>query len=401
MKILFLTDNFPPEVNAPATRTYEHCKIWREIGHNITVVTCVPNFPKGKVYKGYNNSLYTKEIIDGIKVIRVWSYITANKGFVKRSLDQFSFAISSFFAGLFLGKFDYIIATSPQFFTSWSGFLLSKTKRTPWIFEVRDMWPEGIIFLSRDSKLYKILEKIELFLYRDAHKIVVVTEAFKKSILDRVKIESDKIEVIYNGSNNSKFIQKSKNRQLLKELNLEFKFIVGYAGTFGISHSLEFIFKEISKVKNSDIHFLFLGDGAMRENMYKWVKEYNLSNVTILKSVPRDLVIEYLSIFDIGLVPLAKNDAYLKVIPSKVFELSAMGKPILLGVEGEIKTILEKYNAGIAYTPEDSKSFQKALDSLYNIRNSLDITYADGLKKMSQDFDRSYLAMKMIDFIGK
>ena len=401
MKILFLTDNFPPEVNAPATRTYEHCKIWREIGHNITVVTCVPNFPKGKVYKGYNNSLYTKEIIDGIKVIRVWSYITANKGFVKRSLDQFSFAISSFFAGLFLGKFDYIIATSPQFFTSWSGFLLSKTKRTPWIFEVRDMWPEGIIFLSRDSKLYKILEKIELFLYRDAHKIVVVTEAFKKSILDRVKIESDKIEVIYNGSNNSKFIQKSKNRQLLKELNLESKFIVGYAGTFGISHSLEFIFKEISKVKNSDIHFLFLGDGAMRENMYKWVKEYNLSNVTILKSVPRDLVIEYLSIFDIGLVPLAKNDAYLKVIPSKVFELSAMGKPILLGVEGEIKTILEKYNAGIAYTPEDSKSFQKALDSLYNIRNSLDITYADGLKKMSQDFDRSYLAMKMIDFIGK
>lgn len=401
MKILFLTDNFPPEVNAPATRTYEHCKIWREIGHNITVVTCVPNFPKGKVYKGYNNSLYTKEIIDGIKVIRVWSYITANKGFVKRSLDQFSFAISSFFAGLFLGKFDYIIATSPQFFTSWSGFLLSKTKRTPWIFEVRDMWPEGIIFLSRDSKLYKILEKIELFLYRDAHKIVVVTEAFKKSILDRVKIDSNKIEVIYNGSNNSKFIQKSKNRQLLKELNLEFKFIVGYAGTFGISHSLEFIFKEISKVKNSDIHFLFLGDGAMRENMYKWVKEYNLSNVTILKSVPRDLVIEYLSIFDIGLVPLAKNDAYLKVIPSKVFELSAMGKPILLGVEGEIKTILEKYNAGIAYTPEDSKSFQKALDSLYNIRNSLDITYADGLKKMSQDFDRSYLAMKMIDFIGK
>ncbi len=120
MKILFLTDNFPPEVNAPATRTYEHCKEWVKQGEEVTVITCTPNFPQGKVYTGYRNRLYQKEIMDGIRVIRIWSYITANEGFLKRTLDYISFSVTSFFAGLFQ-QADIIIATSPQFFTALSG----------------------------------------------------------------------------------------------------------------------------------------------------------------------------------------------------------------------------------------------------------------------------------------
>ena len=143
MKILFLTDNFPPEVNAPATRTYEHCKEWVSSGADVTVITCAPNFPKGKVFEGYKNKLYQKEDVDGIKVIRVWTYITANKGFAKRILDYISFMISSFIAGLFI-KTDVIIATSPQFFTAISGRWLSFWKRKKWIMEVRDLWPESI-----------------------------------------------------------------------------------------------------------------------------------------------------------------------------------------------------------------------------------------------------------------
>jgi glycosyltransferase involved in cell wall biosynthesis len=401
MKILFLTDNFPPEVNAPATRTYEHCKKWIEMGHEVTVITCFPNFPQGKVYNGYRNKLYQKEVFNGIRVIRIWSYITANKGFIKRSLDQLSFAFTSFLAGLFVGKFDYIVATSPQFFTSWSGYLLSKFKRTPWLFEVRDMWPEGIIFLDKSSKLYKILEKIELGLYKSASKIVTVTQGFKESIIQRAKIEDNKIVVVYNGSNNKKFTIKEKNKELLNNLNLENKFIVGYAGTFGMSHSLEFIFQEISKVKNPYIHFLFLGDGAMKSSMIKWVEEYNLLNVTILESVAKDKIVDYISIFDIGLVPLAKNDAYLRVIPSKTFELTAMGKPILLGVEGEMKSIIERYNAGIAYEPENSKEFQIALDILYNNRDNFLNIYQNGLNRISQEFDRELLATKMIEFMSR
>ena len=143
MKILFLTDNFPPEVNAPATRTYEHCREWIRQGAEVTVITCTPNFPQGKVYKGYTNKPYQQEMMDGIHVIRVWSYITANEGFIKRTLDYISFSVTSFLAGLFQ-QADIIIATSPQFFTALSGRTLSFWKRKPWIMEVRDLWPESI-----------------------------------------------------------------------------------------------------------------------------------------------------------------------------------------------------------------------------------------------------------------
>ncbi|MBK5285216.1 MAG: glycosyltransferase WbuB, partial [Bacteroidia bacterium] len=144
MKILFLTDNFPPEVNAPANRTYEHCREWVKKGAEVTVITCFPNFPIGKIYEGYRNKFFNCEVIEGIKVIRVWTYITANKGIVRRSLDYFSFGIASFFFGLFK-RCDVIVATSPQFFTAVSAGLLSLLRGKKFVFEVRDLWPESII----------------------------------------------------------------------------------------------------------------------------------------------------------------------------------------------------------------------------------------------------------------
>ena len=161
-KILFLTDNFPPEVNAPASRTYDHCKEWVKSGADVTVITCFPNFPQGHVYDGYKNKLWQKEIIDGIKVIRVWSYIVPNKGFIKRTLDYISYSCTSFLAGLFI-KADIIIATSPQFFTALSGRALSKWKRCPWIMEVRDLWPESIktVGALKDYMFIRLFERLE------------------------------------------------------------------------------------------------------------------------------------------------------------------------------------------------------------------------------------------------
>ena len=177
MRILFITDNFPPEVNAPATRTFEHCKEWVKKGDEVTVITCVPNFPKGKVYDGYKNKLYQTEEIEGIKVVRVWSYISPNEGFAKRIIDFMSFAFMAFWVGLFK-KADIIIGTSPQFFTTWAAETLSVLKRKPWIFELRDLWPESIKAvgaISGDSKVFKLLEKIELRLYKRSSRIISVT----------------------------------------------------------------------------------------------------------------------------------------------------------------------------------------------------------------------------------
>ena len=215
MKILFITDNFPPEVNAPASRTYEHCKEWVKDGQSVTVVTCTPNYPQGKVYAGYKNKLYQTELIDGIKVIRVWSFIAPNKGLFKRTFDFISFAISSFFVGLFI-KTDIIIATSPQLFSAVSGRMLSLFKRKPWVMEVRDLWPESIITLGilKSKKIIKFFEALEMNLYRSASKIIVVTDTFKERIASR-GTSLDKIKVFKNGVNLEKFFPTKKKRNYL------------------------------------------------------------------------------------------------------------------------------------------------------------------------------------------
>lgn len=241
MKILFLTDNFPPEVNAPATRTYDHCREWVKAGAEVTVITCAPNFPKGKVYDGYKNRLYQTEWMDGIKIIRVWSYIVANKGFLKRTLDYISYSVTSFFAGL-LVKADLIVATSPQFFTALSGRTLHFWKRIPWIMEVRDMWPESIktVGAMKDNAFIRYFEWEEIRCYRSAKKIVVVTDSFKKKLISR-GIPAEKIAVIKNGVNKALFSPMPKDKTLIDELGLKGKKVVGYIGTHGMAHKLDFI----------------------------------------------------------------------------------------------------------------------------------------------------------------
>jgi glycosyltransferase involved in cell wall biosynthesis len=397
MKILFLTDNFPPEVNAPATRTYEHCQEWIKEGVEVTVITCAPNFPHGKLYKGYKNKLYQKENIDGIEVIRVWSYMSSNNGFIKRILDYLSFSFMSFLVGLFQ-KFDLIIATSPQFFTTWTGYGLSKLKRKPWIFELRDIWPESIKTVGALNQGYIIntLEKIELALYRDATKVVAVTDAFKENLISR-GIDKDKIEVITNGSNLELFSARVKDRALLKQLNLENKFVVGYIGTHGLAHSLDFIVRSISKVTDKEIHFLFIGDGAMKKSIVQIAEELKLSNITFLNAIPKEEVPSYLSICDVSIAPLKNEENFKTVIPSKIFEAAAMEKPTLLGVEGQAQKILEKYHAGICFKPEDEKDFLDKLQILKDKKNYLE--RIEGCKALAKAYDRKKLAREMLEVI--
>jgi glycosyltransferase involved in cell wall biosynthesis len=397
MKILFLTDNFPPEVNAPATRTYEHCQEWIKEGVEVTVITCAPNFPHGKLYKGYKNKLYQKENIDGIEVIRVWSYMSSNNGFIKRILDYLSFSFMSFLVGLFQ-KFDLIIATSPQFFTTWTGYGLSKLKRKPWIFELRDIWPESIKTVGALNQGYIIntLERIELALYRDATKVVAVTDAFKENLISR-GIDKEKIEVITNGSNLELFSARVKDIALLKQLNLENKFVVGYIGTHGLAHSLDFIVRSISKVTDKEIHFLFIGDGAMKKSIVQIAEELKLSNITFLNAIPKEEVPSYLSICDVSLAPLKNEENFKTVIPSKIFEAAAMEKPTLLGVEGQAQKILEKYHAGICFKPEDEKDFLDKLQILKDKKNYLE--RIEGCKALAKAYDRKKLAREMLEVI--
>ncbi|MFO7825995.1 MAG: glycosyltransferase family 4 protein [Cyclobacterium sp.] len=400
MRILFLTDNFPPEVNAPANRTYEHCKEWVKEGVQVTVITCVPNFPKGKVYKGYRNKIYQKEEIDGIVVIRVWSYITANEGFFKRILDYISYAFMAFWAGLFV-KTDLILATSPQFFTAVSGALLAFFKRKKWIMEVRDLWPESIIAVgAMERNLFiRFFEWLEKRLYLYSDHIVVVTDTFKQKIKER-GVNPDKISVFKNGANLAFYKPTKKPKYLVDKLGLNNKFVFAYIGTHGMAHGLHFILHAINKIKAShpDYMFLFIGDGAEKNNLKGMAHELDLTNVIFLDSVSKELIVEYLNLIDVALVNLRKSDTFLTVIPSKIFEAAAMGKPILLGLEGETKKIVEGYKAGLCFIPENESSF---LCNLHRIGSEKDIynDYKAGCFKLAADFDRSKIAAAMLERI--
>ena len=397
--ILFISDNFPPEVNAPATRTYEHCKEWVNTGYKVTIITCAPNFPKGKVFNGYKNKLYQKEVIDGIEVVRVWSYITSNAGFLKRVIDYISFAKMAFFASFFIRKVDVIIATSPQFFSALSGYFISLFKRKPWIMEVRDIWPESIraVNAMKSSKTLDYLEKLELFLYKKATKVIVVTDSFKKNISGR-GINPDKIAVVKNGVYLNKFKPIPKDKDLLKKLGLEGKFIVGYIGTHGMAHKLDFILNSIKEV-DSNIHFLFLGDGAEKKKLLKLNEELGLKNTSFLDFVAKTEIQNYIGITDIALVPLKKSDTFKTVIPSKIFENAAMKKPILLGVEGESKEIVSSYNAGLCFEPENKEDFIAKLNKLYTDKSFYE-SCQKGCTKLAEDFDRKKKALEMLEIIA-
>lgn len=403
MHILFLSDNFPPEVNAPASRTFEHCCEWVKAGHQVTVITCAPNFPKGEVFGGYRNRLWQAEEMSGIRVIRVWTYITANEGFLKRILDYMSFMLSAFLAALFVRKVDIIVGTSPQFFTAVAAYMTSLLKRRPWIFELRDIWPESIrtVGAMRSSRVLDLLEKLEIFLYRRANAIVAVTHAFRDNLIAR-GIDGGKIFVVTNGVDTSRFAPREKDPWLVAELNLQGKFVAGYIGTHGMAHALETILDAASKIQTEvdgdRFRFLFLGDGSNKAALVARAAEDGLDNVIFVDTVPKDEVVRYWSLLDTSIIHLRRSPLFETVIPSKLFECMGMGIPVLHGVRGESAMIATQEQVGLTFEPEDAVDLCRALRVLVSEPETLQ-RLRDSGPLAAIKYDRLVLAQNMLTII--
>lgn len=400
MHILFLTDNFPPEVNAPASRTYEHCCEWVRSGHFVTVVTCVPNFPKGKIYKGYRNRIIQEERMDGIKVVRVWTYIAANDGFIRRILDYLSFMISSIVASLFVRKVDVVVGTSPQFFTACAASIVAKIKRVPWVFELRDLWPESIkvVGAMKDGIAIRVLEKLEMFLYRDSSMIISVTNSFKTELVRR-GINEDKIEVVTNGVDIARFNPRNRDYDLLNTLKLNRTFVAGYIGTLGMAHGLDTLLDAAKQLKRTndgrEIVIVLLGDGADKARLKRRVEEESITNVIFVDTVAKCDVVRYWSLLDVSIVHLKKSELFKTVIPSKIFESMGMGIPILLGVEGESAQIVALHNAGSVFEPENSFQLCHELQKIADSPEMLG-QLARSAHLAAAQYDRSHLADRML-----
>ena len=405
MKILFFTDNFPPEVNAPASRTFEHCRQWAAKGHEITVITCAPNFPQGKVFDGYENKLWQTEQMGGIKVIRVWSYIAPNAGFVKRILDFVSYMVMAIIAAFFVERPNIIIGTSPQLFTVCAAWFTGLWRRVPYVFELRDLWPESIkaVGAMRQSFAITSLEKLEMFLYRRAAMIVAVTNAFKRNLVSR-GIEAAKIEVVTNGVDLSRFQPGAKDAALTYQLGLDGCFVAGYVGTHGMAHALETLADAAQLLQRDhadlNIRILFIGGGAAKAGLVSYVESKAIKGVILLDSVSKDEIPRHWSLLDCSIIHLRNTPLFSTVIPSKMFESFGCGIPVILGVVGEAAEILGASGAGVTFEPENAADLAKALiglatDSAKRTQLSLNGTIA------ARQYDRAQLAGAMLSHLEK
>lgn len=404
MHILFLTDNFPPEGNAPASRTYEHTREWVKNGHKVTVITCVPNFPEGKVFDGYQNKWLRKDVVEGIDVWRVKTYITANEGFLKRTLDFLSFMVSSFLFGLFTKKVDVVLGTSPQFFTVVSAWALARLKRVPFIFELRDIWPASITAVEamKQSKVLSFLEKIEVFLYDQADSIICVTYSFKRELIER-GVDGNKIAVVLNGVDLSIYTSPDGRESVLSnQFSLVGKFVAGYIGTHGLAHALDKIVDAAALLDyDDDIRFVFAGGGADRSRLEKLVEERALNNVVMIPRQPKEKMPDLWSLCDVSLVHLKNSSLFKTVIPSKIFESMGMGLPIIISVpEGESTKIISDSRNGIVTPPEDPKALATAIKQLKDDKLLCEELGRNSLKAAKQ-YDRAVLAEEMFNIIQR
>lgn len=402
MHILFLSHYFPPEVNAPASRTYEHCKQWVKDGYEVTVVTCAPNHPRGKVYEGYKNRLYFVEQIEGITVVRLWTYVTANEGFFKRTVNYISYMVAAIIASFFLRSADAVISTSPQFFNGLSGYFVSRIKRAPWILEIRDLWPESILAVGaiRNKTVIRALEYLEMFAYRKADRIVPVTDAFAQYMVNK-GINAGKIEVIKNGVDLGFYQKCPKDVAIQRELGIEGKFTASYFGTHGMAHHLETILEAAEMLRDrEDIVFLLVGDGAERERILRIRDEKGLNNVIILGQQSKERMPALWIVSDVSLVLLKKMDLFKTVIPSKIFESMAMQVPIILGVEGESRELVEAAGGGLAIEPESGGQLAESVVRMAENPALCEELGSNGEKYVANHHDRKVLARRYEELIS-
>ena len=406
MHILFLSDNFPPEVNAPASRTFEHCREWVRAGHAVTVITTAPNFPKGVVFPGYRNRLWQWEELEGIRVLRVLTYITANAGFAKRTLDYLSFMVGGFLAGLVVRRPAVIVGTSPQFFTNCAAWMLSVFRWRPFVFELRDLWPESIktVGAMEESAALRAMERLELFLYRRAKAVVAVTESFKRNLIGR-GMDGDKIQVVTNGVDLGRFRPQPADLALRDELGIPREaFVAGYIGTHGMAHALETVLEAARLLQIGDsgtssptvpIHFILLGDGARKQALQAQASAMGLTQVHFLDTVPKAEVPRYWSLLDVAIIHLRKADNFTQVIPSKLFECMGMGIPVLHGVAGESAGIVEREAVGLVFEPENAPALAEGVRRLAQDAVLYQRLRDNGLAAAPR-YDRVALAQQML-----
>lgn len=366
MKIAVYSHYFSPEIGAPSARLREMGREWATRGHSVDVVTCFPNHPTGKIYPGYRGGAYASETIDGMTVHRQWTYITPNRGFLKKTLGHISFLPSSLLISeRHVPPADVYIGSSPTFFAAMGAAGAAARHTAPFIMEVRDLWPAIFVELGvlKNRTMIAALERLELSLYRKATRVVTVTESFRTNLIER-GVPEQKVVTITNGADTN-FWEAGDKDGARKLLGLGDRFIVLYIGAHGISQGLGSLLDAAARLReHQDVEFVFVGEGAVKEELQKQAAAEGLSNVRFFPPAEKDRVRDFYTACDVAVVPLRNIPLFETFLPSKLFEIMAMSRPIIGALAGEAASILDASEGGVIVTPEDGEGIASAVLSL-------------------------------------
>ena len=344
---------------------------WVDAGQDVTVITCAPNVPTGRIYEGFKNRFWPQnEVVDGIQVIRVWSWVRPNPGKIDLMLNYLSYLFTAVFAAVFfVRRPTVVVATSPQFFCGWAGLITSWLKWRPFVLEIRDIWPESIVAVGamREGFFVNCLKVAEKLMYRGANHIVAVGEGYKQKIEERIG-PSERISVLMNGVDPEKFKPTPRDPEFQEKWGLVDRFVCSYVGTVGLAHGLDVTIRAAKLLKargRDDIAMLIVGDGARRQQLEQVARDEGVDDLVIFTGrVDRAQVPEILANSTCCLVHLSGNELFKTVIPSKIFETMAMCRPIIMGVEGQASKIVETAGAGIPMTPDNDHELAELLIQL-------------------------------------
>ena len=397
MRILYITQYFYPEVGATTNRALANVKYLSEKGHDVTVLTEMPNHPKGIIFNGYKGKIFMTETMESFKIKRVWVYTSKKKTFVTRLLFYFSFMFMGILSSVVnWRKYDVVYVTSPPLFVGPIGIVLKKLfHKTKFIFEVRDLWPDSAIEIGElnSKKAIKLSYALENSLYKTADHIVGVTKSIRDDIIAK-GFKENKVSLIYNGTD-LEIKEEKIDLSLLKRYNLENKFTVIYAGNIGLAQNIKTVIDAVNLLNNDDISLLIVGTGPEEKMLQNYVKENRIRNISFTGEVKRCDVGKYLALADCSIVPLRNVRVFEKALPSKLFDYMSVNLPVIAGLKGEAKELLESTETGICYEPEDVSDLSEKIKFLYDNPDILEKLSKNGYNIIKEKFNRETSAAKL------
>lgn len=402
MKILFLTQYFPPEIGAAPTRLAAMMQELQLLGHSVEVVTAMPNYPTGKIFSEYRKAFYVRELWKGIPVHRVWLYVALGGG-LGRILNYISFSLFSAWGLFKAAKPDYLFVESPPLTLSVPAFLYSRIRNVPFILNIADLWPDTIVEMGLLGKglAFRSLLALERWSYRKAAYVNAITEGLKESLLRGKNVPLEKLLFLPNGVDTQKFRPQPPDAQLKEKLGLRGKKVILYMGTQGQAHSLDNVLRAAKILQDRpDIHFLFVGDGSERKNLEGLRRELGLENVSFHNPVPIDQVPAYYSIADSGLASLRAIPIFESARPSKMFPILASGKPLLFFGGGEGARLVQAAKAGIVVPAENPDALASTVAHLCGDEKLAQELGANGRRYAEENYQWSKIVRNWVDSLS-